>query len=143
MTGYAVGTLLLVFIAATCLFGVIKGGAAERLGAAIILGNLLAGMVNQANFQSDLFSLSNNGITAILLLILAIRYASFWLGGVMLLYGLQFALHAAYFVLERKRDALFANLNNINFVLVSVCLLAGTIVAVRRRRGQRASETVA
>lgn len=138
MTAFALATLLLVFIVATCLFGLAKGGPAERWGAAIILVNVLAGMINQALFRDLLLSLANNGLTALLLLAVAVRYANFWLGGVMLLYGLQFALHATYIVLTRPRDMLYVNLSNINIFAISLCLLGGTLVAWRARRRARA-----
>jgi hypothetical protein len=67
------------------------------------------------------------------LLVIAVRYASFWLGAVMLLYALQFALHAVYYVVERPRDSLHVILNNLDFFAVCVCLAAGTAVAWRRR----------
>lgn len=136
MTAYTLAITLLFFVAATCLFGFVKGGAAERVAAAIILANLLIGMANTAYFHQQILSLVNNGLTAILLLPLAVRYASLWLGGVMILYSLQFGLHAVYYVLERPRDTLYANLNNLDFFAVCLCLLFGTILAWRRRRSR-------
>lgn len=133
MSAYALATTLLVFVAATCVFGLVKGGTAERVGGALILANLLVGMANQQIFHSEILSLANNGLTAIFLLGLALRYASPWLGAVMLLYALQFALLAFYLVLERERDSLYANLNNLDFVAVSLCLLFGTLTSWRRR----------
>lgn len=131
---YLLATLLLVFAAATCVFGLVKGGAAERFGAGVILANLLVGLLNGWVIQQPLLSLVVNGLTALLLLPLTVYYASFWLGGVMLLYGLLFTLHAYYTVVGRPQDDLFANLNNLNFFAVSLCLLSGTILAWRRRR---------
>jgi hypothetical protein len=51
----------------------------------------------------------------------------------MLLYALQFALHAFYYVAERPRDSMHVILNNLDFFAVCVCLAAGTAVAWRRR----------
>ncbi|HEY8615549.1 hypothetical protein [Phenylobacterium sp.] len=134
MTAYALATLLLVFILGTCLFGLVKGGAAERLSAAIILANHLVGMINQAYGPNSIVTLANNGVTALVLLGVAVRFASPWLGGVMLLFGLQFTLHAAYIVLQRERDMLYVALSNINIFAISLCLLAGVLSAMRGRR---------
>ena len=85
---------LLVLILVICLFAFTKGGAAERIGAGVILANLLAGMANESLFHSQLITLCVDGLTALALLPVAVYYASLWLGGVMLLYAAQFALHA-------------------------------------------------
>jgi hypothetical protein len=128
----------LVFSLVVCLFAMLKGGSAERGGAIVILANMLIGVVIEATGPTQIEILSLDGLTAAALLIMALRYASFWLGAVMLLYALQFALHAYYFVLERPRDFLHAVLNNLDFFAVSLCLAAGTVVAWRRRRAAAA-----
>ena len=65
----------------------------------------------QRLFTDDLYiraylvSVYNAGLaTALCLLVIAVRYASFWLGGVMLLYAAQFSLHAFYLVTSRPID---------------------------------------
>jgi hypothetical protein len=123
----------LIFSLAVCLFALTKGDAPERFGAAVILANMVVSMTVELAWRSQIALLANDGLTALLLLVIAVRYASFWLGGVMLLYALQFALHAFYFVAERPRDSLHVILNNLDFFAVSVCLAAGTAVAWRRR----------
>jgi hypothetical protein len=133
MSGIALAAALLAFSIAACLFALVKGGVAERIGAGIILANLVAGEVQEALYHNQILVLCIDGLTALALLGVAIRYASFWLGGVMLLCGLQFALHASYFVLERPRDSLHVAINNTNFVAIAVCLAAGTALAWRRR----------
>jgi signal transduction histidine kinase len=124
----------LVFSLAVCLFALTKGDAPERFGAAVILANMLAATIFELAWRSQIALLAIDALTAVLLLVIAVRYASFWLGAVMLLYALQFALHAFYFVAERPRDALHVVLNNLDFFTVCVCLAAGTAVAWRRRR---------
>jgi heme/copper-type cytochrome/quinol oxidase subunit 4 len=130
---FAAANALLVFIALTCLFAFVRGAAAERIGAAVVLANLLAGMINEATVHDQLVILVLDGLTAVAFLIAALRYASFWLGAVMLLYASQFTLHAAYFILERPRDTLHVILNNVIFFAVGLCLVAGTALAWRRR----------
>lgn len=126
----------LVFSLGVCLFALLKGDAPERFGAGLILTNLVVGLIIEALSRAQIATLAIDAITAVLLLAIAVRYASFWLGAVMLLYALQFALHAYYFVAERPRDALHVVLNNLDFFMVSVCLAAGTAMALRRRRRQ-------
>lgn len=131
---YAIAIFLLAFSFLTCMFALVKGGTAERIGSAIILGNLFATMANEYLLRSQLVALSIDGLTALLLLAIAVRYASIWLGAVMLLYGLQFALHASYIVLERPRDNLHVVLNNADWFAVSICLAVGTVLAWMGRR---------
>ena len=104
-----------------------KGGWAERIGAAIILANTLAYVVNETRFHSPIASLVIDALTALAFLGVALRYASFWQGAVMLLYAMQFGLHAYYFVLERPvRDTLLhAVVNNTIFFAILACLTSG------------------
>jgi hypothetical protein len=124
---------LLVFSLLTCLFALIKGGQAERIGSAVILSNLLASTASELLLRNQVISLSIDGLTALVLLMVAVRYASVWLGVVMLLYAIQFGLHASYFVLERPRDNLHIVVNNVDFFAVSVCLAVGTVLSWRQR----------
>ena len=73
-----------------------------------------------------------DGLTAVGLLGVVLLYGSLWLGGAMLLYAVQFSLHAFYFVTERTPDRLHAILNNIDFSGIIGCLVIGTAVAWRR-----------
>ena len=134
MSPVTLAAALLVFSFTTCLFAFAKGGAPERIGAAVILANLIAGGVNEALLHDQRIILCIDGLTAVALLVVAVRYANLWLGMVMLLYGLQFSLHAYYFVSERPRDMLHVAINNADFFAVSLCLGAGTIIAWRRRQ---------
>ena len=77
--------------------------------------------------------LTLDGLTALGLLVIAVRYASFWLGGAMLLYAAQFSLHAFYMVTARPVDLLHIKINNMNFLGISACLALGTIVGWRQR----------
>lgn len=121
--------------ALACLFAFMKGGRAERVGAGIILLNVLAYVVNETWLRMPLANLVIDGVTALALLAVAVRYASFWQGTVMLLYAMQFSLHAFYFVTERPRDNFHAIVNNVIFFAISGCLAAGTALALRRRSG--------
>ena len=132
------GLILLTF--GISLFALWKGGPAERLGGAMVGANLILSIVGgQIMPQSleTLFRLTLDGLTAVGLLIVAIRYASFWLGGVMLLYAAQFSLHAFYMVTARPIDLLHIKINNMNFLGISIALAIGTIVGWRQRLSAR------
>ena len=134
MAAYALFLLMVGFGLASCAFALVKGGAAERIGAAIILANLMATAANESLLHDQRVLLSIDGVTAVALLPLTLRYGSVWLGAVMLLYGAQFGLHAFYFVLERPKDPLHVAINNANFFAIVVCLAAGTAMSLNRRR---------
>ncbi|THD66195.1 hypothetical protein [Phenylobacterium sp.] len=121
-----------LFAVFACVFAFTKGGRAERIGAAIILANTLAYIVNETRFQDQLANLVIDALTALAFLGVAVRYASFWQGAVMLLYAMQFSLHAYYFVLERPRDMLHVIVNDVVFFAILGCLTIGTALAWRR-----------
>jgi hypothetical protein len=128
--------LLIAFAAAGLLFALWKGGAAERISAAIVGANLAAGVIVAEAFSParDMLRFVIDGLTALALLAVALRYAAPWMGAVMLLYALQFSLHAYYIMTTRDRsDYLHAVLNNVNFSGIIWCLVIGTGVAWRRR----------
>jgi hypothetical protein len=118
------------------LFAFWKGGPAERLGGAMVGANLILSVLSGLLLPPSLepiCRLTLDGLTALGLLVIAVRYASFWLGGAMLLYAAQFSLHAFYLVTSRSVDLLHMRINNLNFLGISVCLAVGTIVGWRRR----------
>jgi len=128
--------VLLLLVAGGCLFALWKGGSAERAGAAIILANLIllwAADRMLAKLSSGVFGLTVDGLTALALLVVVLRYASLWLGGVMLLIAIEFGLHAFYFVTERPFDLLHVIVNNCDTMGVVICLVAGTVAAWHAR----------
>jgi signal transduction histidine kinase len=127
-------TSLLTFSLLACGFAFLRGGVGERVGAGVILANLVLTLANEYLQQNQVVTLAIDGLTALALLAIAVRFASFWLGGVMLLYALQFSMHAFYFVAARPRDLIHAVVNNLDFFAVSLCLVVGTTVAWRQQR---------
>jgi len=123
---------LLAFSLSACLFAYIKGETAERIGAGIILLNIVLALAGEYFFPQTIL-LWLDALTAVSLLIVAVFYASPWLGAVMLLYAAQFTLHAFYFVTARPRDHFHVVVNNVDFFLISLCLVIGTAVTWRRR----------
>jgi heme/copper-type cytochrome/quinol oxidase subunit 4 len=127
---------LLAVIFSICAFAVVKGGPAERRAGLIFaagsIGVELIHFTTPREVQGGLL-LAMDGFVAGGFLLLALRYASVWLGGAMLLQGIQFSLHAYYFVTGVRRGDTYAMLNNIDSAGVLLCLVVGTIVAWRRR----------
>lgn len=118
----------------------LKGSAAERWGGAIVLVGSFVSLLIQLLLPSRpeaIALLLSEGLYSLAFLMLALRYASPWLGGAMLLQAMQFGLHAYYIVAERRHDLTYGLVNNLNSAGVLVCILIG-IFATWRRQGRAA-----
>lgn len=125
----------------TCLYAWLKGAVPERLGAAFLLLATVAARVIDMGLPLDgrqAPTLVGEGLLALGFLVLAIRYASLWLGGAMILQGMQFSLHAFYIVMEKPHDRLFAIVSNLVTLGIVLCILVGTTVTWRRRKAATA-----
>jgi hypothetical protein len=127
---------------AVCLLALWKGGPPERFGSGLILAIMVLQRIISAALSSStghfppvdpVIRLIGDGVTAVGLLAISLRYASLWLGGAMLLYAAQFTLHSYYFVTHRPNDNFHAAVNNLDFVGITLCLAIGTVVSWRRR----------
>lgn len=138
----SVKLILNSFAVLAAIFGIWKGGAAERMGALVLVANVVIGQTWHvlAPAQDDLVRLVNDGVTAMVLLAITVRYSALWMGGVMLLFAAQFSLHSYYLVMERPIDRDYAVINNINFNGVIFFMIIGTAVAWRRRVRTAAEE---
>jgi hypothetical protein len=113
-----------------------KGGTAERLAAVIVIANAMFGEAGHwlAPDAEGVVRLVNDGLTALVLLGVTLRYGAPWMGGVMLFYAAQFSLHSYYLVTGRSdADFLHALINNIDYCGIIWCLIVGTVVAWRAR----------
>jgi len=114
----------------------IRGGRPERLGAGLVLFAALfafgAHNLSPVEWQ-PLLLLADDGFLAMGFLVIALRYASAWLGGAMIFQAVQFSLHAYYFVAERAHDRLYSIINNIDSLGVLACILIGALLAWRKR----------
>ena len=136
--------LINVFSVLGALFALWKGGVAERAAAMVVLANVIIGQSSEwfAPGSEAVVRLINDGLTALVLLGITVRYAALWTGGVMLFFAALFSLHSFYLVTERPSDYLHALINNIDFSGIIWCLIIGTAVAWRRRvRLARAGDT--
>ena len=145
MPNIPIGLLIDTFAVLGALFAFWKGGRAERATAAVILINVAINESSKYLMPSgdNVVRLVNDGLTAVVLLGVTVRYGAMWMGGVMLFYAAQFAMHSYYLVTERKiGDYAYALINNVNFSGTIWCLIIGTIVAWRaRERRIRAAAT--
>jgi hypothetical protein len=132
---------LTLFALAVWVFAFWRGGMAERWGAAIIMANqlltILVVVLERARPGpiTVFVQLALDGVTALALLPVLLRFGRAWLGIAMLLYAAQFTLQSVYLVAELKKDATHVLLNNLNFVAIHLALAVGTIQHwVRSRR---------
>src|SRR5579872_452535 len=131
-----IGPLLELFFVLGALFALWRGGPAERWAAAVVIVNVAIGTVgNWLAPESDaILRLVNDGLAALLLLAVTLRYSSLWMGGMMLFFAAQFTLHSVYLVTGRlAAENLHAMINNIDWSGISWCLIIGTAVTWRRR----------
>ena len=134
---------LTLFTVGACLFAFVAGSTAERMAAGVIVLNIAVGYAAQDYFPdiADSIRMANDGLAALVLLVLAVLYAAPWLGGCMLFYAAQFGLHSYFLVLQLSNNSsLHSTLNNFNFFGVTCCLLAGAWVTSRRRARRRAAK---
>jgi hypothetical protein len=129
--------LIIDSIAILCaIFAIWRGGRGERAAAFVVIANIAIGDIGRlvAPDANAVIRLVNDGLTALILLACTLRYGALWMGGVMLFFAAQFAMHSYYLVTGRTtRDYLYVLINNLNFSGVILCLFAGTIAAWRQR----------
>jgi len=123
-----------------CLFAMWKGGRAERAAAIAVMVNIVVGQTGHylAPALDDQIRLINDGLTALVLLGVTVRYGALWMGGVMLFYAAQFAMHSFYIVMQKQPDYFRALINNLDYLGIVSCLIIGTLVAWRHRARVRA-----
>ncbi|HUZ11794.1 MAG TPA: hypothetical protein VMU93_02945 [Caulobacteraceae bacterium] len=128
--------LLLIGTLASGAFAIWKGDTAARVAGVLNLVNAVVLPLSRLlliTHTSEVLQLFGDFAWAIGLLLLAVRYASIWLGVTMLLQATQFSLHAYYLVMERRPDLLHAWINNLDTLGISICIVVGTALAIRRR----------
>jgi hypothetical protein len=126
---------------ATCGFALWKGGPAERAGAFLILFFAVVwefGRLLPPSFDAWIptAQLVSDGLTALGLLVIAMRYASLWLGGALMFQAAQFSLHSFFLVTSREIDMLYHVINNLDLYAILACLTLGTVISWRERSGK-------
>ncbi|ALL14543.1 hypothetical protein [Caulobacter henricii] len=113
-----------------------KGGSPERLAALALLGAALVALIVNLSAPVSIrpiLLLADEGALGLIFLLLALRHASAWLGVAMIFQGVQFSLHAYYFVGDIPHDRTYAIVNNLDTLGVLICILVGTLLAWRKR----------
>ena len=113
-----------------------RGSPAERWGSVIVLIGSIVSIPIQFLLPEPsqaVVSLLCEGLYGLSFLMLALRYASPWLGGAMLLQAIQFSLHAYYIVGDLPHDQTYRIVNNLNSAGVLICILFGIFASWRRQ----------
>ncbi|WP_374470828.1 hypothetical protein [Phenylobacterium sp.] len=141
MSNIRIGLLVDVFLVLGAIFALWKGGRAERAAAVVVLANVAVARIFgwMSPEISPLIWLCNDGVAALALLFITINFAAPWMGGVMLFFAAQFALHSYYLVNQRPFDFTTALVNNLNWTGITWCLIIGASLAWRRRLRARAA----
>jgi hypothetical protein len=137
----------LVALVVFCGFAIWKGSDAVRAGAVLIVATWIVTLAASAvtrSYVPAIAFLASDGIMAVGLLFLAVRYSNWWMGAAMLLQSLALALHAGYFAAERadlsahvlRGYILGKNLASAGLLLI---ILAATVASMRRRRSREAA----
>lgn len=136
MYAHFFSVLLIIGAVAVCAVAFWKGDAAARIASVLNLFNAAALpflRIIIGYHTGEVLQLMSDFIAAVGFLLLAVRFASVWLGTAMLLQSAQFSLHAFYLVTERPHDLLHAWINNTNQWLIYLCILIGVALAVHHR----------
>ena len=127
-------------ILAVSAFAFWKGDIAVRLAALTHLSVQVVTLLINPKFGdigSESALLAVDFASAVIFLLLAVRFANLWIGAAMILQAAQFSLHAYYLVMELPHDRLHAWINNTCDAAILICILVGTVLAIRRRAALR------
>jgi signal transduction histidine kinase len=140
MSGQILWETLRVATWLTVAFALWKGDLAARVAAGAFLALEIATMIIRprvGDVSAETILLAADFACAVIFLLLAVRYANLWLGAAMLFQAAQFSLHAWYLVNELPHDAMHAWINNGDDWGILIAMTVGTILAIRRRIGDR------
>src|SRR5580704_12084374 len=111
-----------------------KGDRAARTAAiAFVILDLATAVIRPkvGDVSSETILLLLDFVCAVVFLLLAVRYASLWLGAAMIFQAAQFSLHAYYLVMELPHDLLHAWINNADNWGILISIVVGTVLAIR------------
>jgi hypothetical protein len=136
MSGNLVAVTSLIIAAAVCGLAMWKGNQPTRLGALAVICTWAAAASAQLAFGArapTIPVLIADGVLATVFLVLAIRYASPWLGGAMLLQSASFAVHAERLTYAALDTVSYVRAINALSYAVLLVLFAATLATWRRR----------
>jgi uncharacterized membrane protein AbrB (regulator of aidB expression) len=120
-----------------CAYGIVKGGSADRLGAAFILASYIADDVAFALTRPHFPVMAiffGDFLLALALLFVAVRYSNLWLGCAMLLQSVDLCSQGLAFTGEGLSNLQQFWLNNIVSMLMLLCVMTGATISWRKRR---------
>ncbi len=127
----------LILLVGTCVFSWIKGGEAERLAAVAIAITWIVSMAAQTlispqGLNREIALLIIDGLFAISLLVISVRYSSLWLGVAMMLQSGAIACHALILGQEISGRTYFICLNIAGASMLCAVVVA-TFVSIHAR----------
>lgn len=136
MSGNVVAYSSLILALAVCGFAMWKGDMPVRLGGLAVICCWIAAVSAQVTFGArapTIPVLIADGVLATAFLILALRYASVWLGGAMMLQSASFAVHAEHLSSSALSAANYVLAVNGLGYAVLLTLFCATVAQWRRR----------
>ncbi len=136
--------IALACLVAFCGFAVWKGGPAERYGAMLVFATWLfsiLGSLSPKELPAATYLISD-AVLAAGLLVLAVRFSSWWIGAAMLLQALGLSFHAAYFAADKsdfdsaQRYYYLQAMDLLSAAMLFV-ILGATIASIRKRHRAR------
>ena len=136
----------IVALVVICGLAVWKGSTPVRMGGVLILAawivTLIAAFVAGEHHLAPISFLISDAILAAGLLILAVRFSSWWMGAAMLLQAVSLSFHAAYFAADKAEisfalEDLYVLGKNLASVAMLIVLLTATIAGMVKSRRTR------
>jgi len=143
MSGHILAEVLRVTIWVAMAAAIWKGDTAVRVaGASFLILDLATLLLSPTvvDISSETFVLALDFCCAVVMLLLAVRYANLWLGAAMIFQAAQFSLHAYYLVMELPHDRMHAWINNADDWGILISISVGTVLAMRRRMAMAREE---
>jgi hypothetical protein len=141
-----------IALVAICGLAVWKGSVAVRLGGVLILATwsvtLIASFIAGAHHLAPIGFLISDAILAAGLLVLAVRFSSWWMGAAMLLQAVSLSFHAAYFAADKAEisfalENLYVLGKNLTSMAMLIVLLTATLVGMAKRTRRAAPAAAA
>ncbi len=142
----------IVALVVICGLAVWKGSTPVRMGGVLILATwivtLIASFVAGEHHLAPIGFLISDAILAIGLLILAVRFSSWWMGAAMLLQAVGLSFHAAYFAADKAEisfalEDLYVLGKNLASVAMLLVLLIATLAGMFKRDRARGAHAAA
>jgi len=136
MSGHILAEILRAIAWTAMAAAIWKGDTAVRVaGASFLILDISAILINPrvGDVSSETITLALDFACAVIFLLLAVRYANLWIGAAMIFQAAQFSLHAYYLVMELPHDRMHAWINNLDDAGILICIVTGTVLAIRRR----------